>query len=79
MRASESGGVRLSEEDIAAWIWNVQKEGAKARREGTSNPYHAHTLKASLHATGWLMEDLRLALMKADPVYRKNQEACGNG
>lgn len=53
----------------------VFKAGAQARRDGTPTPYPANNLLGQIHSYGWVQDDLRLALMKADPVYRANQEA----
>ncbi len=76
MRASESGGVRLTEREVATWCYAVVKEGAAARANGTPCPYPStRELQSMLHSVGWVQEDLRLALIKADPVYRANQEA----
>lgn len=76
MRASESGGVRLTEREVATWCYAVVKEGAAARVSGASCPFPAkQELRSMLHSIGWVQEDLRQALMKADPVYRANQEA----
>ena len=53
----------------------VFKAGAQARRDGTVTPYPANNLLGQIHSYGWVREDLRLALMKANPVYLANQEA----
>ena len=50
------------------------KAGAKQRRDGTPTPYPARGLLSQVSTYGWVQEDLRLALMKADPAYRKGQE-----
>lgn len=48
-------------------------EGARARRDGTPNPYRGNTIEHMLHARGWLTEDLRLALIDASPSYARSQ------
>lgn len=52
----------------------IFKAGAKARADNTCNPYPGKSLLGQLHIYGWVQEDLRLALMRADPVYRAGQE-----
>ena len=44
---------------------DVIQEGEAARDAGTASPYHGHSLEHCLHATGWVMRDLRLALDEA--------------
>ncbi len=69
-----------TEREICDWMWKITKEGRRARRDGTANPYAANAVASSLHSAGWLTEDLRLALMEADPLYGEQQrrfEAAG--
>lgn len=54
---------------------HILNEGSEARREGTNNPYKVNSIEHLLHAEGWLKEDLRLALIKADPKYAQSQLA----
>ena len=44
---------------------DVIREGEAARDAGTASPYHGHSLEHCLHATGWVLRDLRLALDEA--------------
>lgn len=70
----------MTEREICDWMWKRMKEGRQARRDGTANPSAANTIAQSLHSAAWLTEDLRLALMKADPQYGEQQrrfEAAG--
>ena len=43
-------------------LLDVIREGEAARDAGTGSPYHGHSLEHCLHATGWVAQDLRLAL-----------------
>ena len=54
-------------------IHAIFKEGARARRTGTVNPYPGGSLFGQIHCYGWVQEDLRLALMDAKPSYREDQ------
>ena len=57
--------------DLYAYI----KEGAALRNniDGSTNRYPGNSVAHMLSATGWFTEDLRLALIKADPDgYGKN-------
>lgn len=70
----------MTERQICDWMWKINKEGRKARRDGTVCPYGANTVAMFLHSAAWLTEDLRLALMKAKPSYGDEQrrfEAAG--
>ena len=72
---------RLTERQIVERLYHYVKEGAKARQNGTSSPYAGNTLAHFLHATGWVQEDLRQGLMRADPegygAEQKRFEAAG--
>ncbi|MFU0504171.1 hypothetical protein [Pseudaminobacter sp. NGMCC 1.201702] len=46
-------------------LLDAVRAGEKARDEGTSSPYHGHSLEHCLHAIGWVSRDLRLVLDKA--------------
>lgn len=63
---------------IATAIMNklvtVYREGVKAHLDGTANPYPGNTINHTVHCWGWVNEDLRQALMKANPQYREQQE-----
>lgn len=52
----------------------IFKAGAKSRRNGTTNPYPGGSILGQIFTYGWVQEDLRLALMIKDPVYREQQE-----
>jgi hypothetical protein len=60
------------------YIMERLKEGEKAFLDGTANPHHGGTLEHALFAYGWVKEDLRQALMKANPSYRAGQQAVEN-
>lgn len=75
MSDTDSGIVNLSEREICEKLYSVFKEGEQLREEGTPNKYPANTLFYMMSVLGWVQKDLQLALMKASPVYRKNQEA----
>ena len=53
------------DDNLGHRLLDVVNEGRKARDEGTSSPYGGHSLEHCLHATGWVQQDLRLALDKA--------------
>lgn len=48
--------------DLNHPLLNVFKEGEAARNNGTTSPYHGHSLEHCIHAAGWVGRDLRLAL-----------------
>jgi hypothetical protein len=52
----------------------ICKEGHQARKDGTPAKYSPYSVENVLYITGWVCEDLRLALMSVDPVYRAGQE-----
>lgn len=47
--------------------WEYVKQGAQTFRDRGYNPYPPNTMMSFLHSQGFLIEDLRQALMKADP------------
>ena len=53
---------------------DVIREGEAARDAGTSSPYHGHSLEHCLHATGWVLRDLSLALDKASARAEKAED-----
>ena len=70
----------MDESELSKRLYAFIKEGAHARINGTSCPYAAHTVAAMLHSAGWVREDLRQALIKADARYGEEQrrfEAAG--
>jgi hypothetical protein len=69
----------MTEEETVKAAYEIIVEGALSRRNGTTNNYRANTLRHFLSAQGWLVEDLRIALMKANPTYEKGQAAFGQG
>jgi hypothetical protein len=52
----------------------ICKEGMLARRDGSPAKYSPYSVENVLYITGWVQEDLRLALMAVDPVYRAGQQ-----
>lgn len=50
-----------------------QKDGAIARHTGTSCPHPPNTLASFMYNSGWLTENLRLALCRANPSYAWGQ------
>ena len=63
----------LSEPVICEHLYRYKKEGAAARHSGVPCPYPANSLAAFMHSGGWLTEDLRLALCRANPSYAWGQ------
>lgn len=66
-------------QEVIDKIFAVINEGRDCRRNGTSNQYAGGTLEHCLSAHGWVTEDLRIALMKANPVYESGQATFGQG
>lgn len=52
-------------DDLGHRLLDVFAEGIVARKNGTSSPYHGHSLEHCLHAAGWVQCDLRMALEAA--------------
>ena len=69
----------IDERETSAAAYAIVKEGVFARRNGGRCPYAGNTIRHFLHSQGWLTEDLRIALMKADSKYEADQAAQGNG
>lgn len=70
----------MEESDLTDRLYDFISEGAHARINGTACPYAARTVAGMLHAVGWTREDLRQALIEADPRYGEEQrrfEAAG--
>ncbi len=70
----------MDESELSKQLYAFIKEGAHARIDGISCPYPPRTVAAMLHSVGWVREDLRQALIKADPRYGEEQrrfEAAG--
>jgi hypothetical protein len=65
--------------DLVKAVDEIVKEGAVSRRTGTPNRHAPNTIRSYLHSHGWLCEDLRIALMKANPSYEAGQAAFGQG
>lgn len=63
-----SGRIKVPEgqtplnDDLKHRLLDVFSEGMKARKTGTSSPYHGHSLEHCLYASGWVQQDLRMAL-----------------
>lgn len=55
------------------YLEEVYREGSRGRIAEKPCLYGGTAIEHSMYSKGWLMEDLRQALMKADPVYRKSQ------
>lgn len=60
-KAIPDGQTPLNEK-LSHPLLDVFNEGIAARDNGTSSPYHGHSLEHCLHAAGWVQRDLRLAL-----------------
>ena len=58
---------------VSKKIFALLEEGEEARRSGACSPYGGRTLEHCLSAYGWVKEDLRQALIKADPKYARSQ------
>lgn len=69
----------LTEKQIVEKLYVWQKEGVKSRQDLTPNPYKPNTLCSFMHTNGWLQEDLRIALMEANPTYEISQRSAGQG
>jgi hypothetical protein len=64
----------MSEEAmICDRLYRWQKEGQLARHTGAICPHRPDTLASFMHGSGWLTEDLRLALCRANPAYAWGQ------
>lgn len=63
----------LTERQICDQLYKWQKEGALNRNNGKPCPYKGNTIAHMMHSSGWLTEDLRIALIKADPKYAASQ------
>lgn len=59
--------------DVYKAVIGALELGKSNRRDGYVSPYKGDTLAHSLHASGWVAESLRLALIKTDPKYAKSQ------
>lgn len=69
----------MTEEETCTAAYAIIKEGIACRQNGIANRYPANTMRHMLSSIGWLQEDLRIALMKANPVYRQGQTVFGQG
>lgn len=69
----------MSEPEIAKHLYSIIAEGKDNRRTGKHNKYPGNSLYHMLSSTGWVYEDLRIALMKSNPQYEKGQAQHGNG
>lgn len=59
--------------EVADLVHEIIEGGRQARRTGAACPWLlSDRLRTMLHCTGWLYEDLRLALLKRDPSYRQS-------
>lgn len=67
----EPNPARVSIGDLAHWYG----QGSECRRNGGSSPYAGNTIAHSMHAWGWLAQDLRMALDAARGTNRKEAEA----
>lgn len=52
----------------------VVREGRQARIDGTPAKYPSNSVLNVLYIVGWVQEDLRIALMRVDPIYRAGQD-----
>jgi hypothetical protein len=57
-------------DDLKHRLLDVFNEGIEARKTGTRSPYHGHSLEHCLHASGWVQQDLRMALDVAEKCAR---------
>ena len=79
--APASGRVKVPDgqtplnEKLSHPLLDVFNEGIAARDNGTSSPYHGHSLEHCLHAAGWVQRDLRLALDATKAATQTAQEA----
>lgn len=63
-----NGGYLSSDHELVAeWVFGILNEGAESYRLGTCSPYRGDDVRHSIHAHGWVMEDLRCSLIRADP------------
>ena len=65
----------MTEKEICTALYKFVKEGHALRLSGGACPYAGNTLAHMLSAIGWVSEDLRQALMRADPRYGAEQRA----
>lgn len=69
----------MTEREIGEKLHQWFKAGAKARQTGETCPHAGGSLASQIHVYGWLKEDLRIALMRANPAYAAEQERFGQG
>lgn len=50
------------DDDLRHPLLDVFNAGMKSRDDGTASPYHGHSLENCIHASGWVLRDIRLAL-----------------
>lgn len=58
-------------------MYRITREGARCRADGGTCPYPHGSVQGFLHTSGWLQEDLRLALIEAKPSYAESQARRG--
>ena len=63
----------MDESELSKRLYAFIKEGAHARINGTRCPYAINTVATMLHSVGWVQEDLRQALIRANPAYAASQ------
>lgn len=57
----------MNEKQLSASLYKYIKEGAQLRKDGGICKHAGNTVAHMLSTQGWLTEDLRQALIKADP------------
>ena len=63
----------MDEKEVCSRLYEYFKEGSQNRLSGRSNKHPGNSLAHMLSSFGWVQEDLRQALMKADPRYGEEQ------
>ena len=63
----------MTEVEICDWLYNHHKAGQKRYLSGERCPHAANTVAYLMDVLGWVSEDLRQSLMKADPIYGEGQ------
>lgn len=78
-RPHDTQDATSQENDLVDHVHAVIEGGRAARRTGAASPWPAtDKLRTMLHCTGWVFEDLRLALVKRDPDYRQDRMTIDN-
>lgn len=65
---------KAANEELSDDLYKFVKQGERQRAAGTSAIHSPYSVAVMLNVVGWVHEDLRLALKKADPKYGEQQD-----